>query len=199
MQMTTNSLDRHTHLSAMGNRLHKRPLRTTQPAHDTQSNEPRSAVLLVRSLADLEHANGHLVAYLSSLWRRTPAGECARPLGIWIDPDGVENPPLTLKLPDCGDVHRTVPVTETTGISGIWTLCWLETAARTLAPVDLATALLDYYGYEDPAAHAERFTLIVPGDVPAGGIRSELQKLKARYPSLLLPPIYQRTSGCWVI
>jgi hypothetical protein len=111
----------------------------------------------------------------------------------------VENPPLTLKLPDRDDALRTVPVTETTGITGIWTLCWLETAARTISPVDLATGLMDYYGYEDAATYAERFTLIVPGDVPAGGIRAELQKLKARYPSLVLPPIYQRTSGCWVI
>lgn len=198
MQMTTNRLDRHTRLRAMGNRLHTRPPQATRAVCDTLSNESRSAILLVRSLADLERSKQQLTAYLSFLGQRMAAGESAGPLGIWIDPHGVANPPPTLNLPDRDDAQRTVPVVETTGVSGIWTLCWLETPARTVSPVDLATALLDYYGYEDPAAHAERFIPIVPGDVPADGISVELQELEARYPSLALPPIYQRTSSGWI-
>lgn len=198
MQMTTNHLDRHTRFRAMENRLHRRPL-ATHAVCDTRSNDSSSAVLLVRSLQDLEQSNSHLATYLSIFSQRIAAGESAIPLVVWIDPDAVVNPPLTLKLPDRDDAQRTVPVTETTGITGIWTLCWLETAAGTVSLVDLATALLDHCSYEDPAAYTERFTLIVPGDVPAGGVRAELQKLEARYPSLLLPPIYQRTSGCWII
>lgn len=199
MQMNTNRLDRDTRFRAMGNHLHRRPLQATQAVYDTLSNDSRSAILLIRGLADLERSNSHLATYLSFFLQRKAAGESAAPLGIWIDPDAVANPPLSLKLPDRDDAQRTVPVTETTGITGIWTLCWLETAARTVSLVDLATALLDHCGYEDPAANAERFTLIVPGTVPADGISAELQKLKARYPSLVLPPIYQRTSGCWTI
>ena len=95
--------------------------------------------------------------------------------------------------------RRTVRILETTGINGIWMLCWLETAASAVSPVDLVGALLDCFGHEDATTLAARFIPVFAGNAPDSSVSAELQVLEARYPELVLPPIYQDAGGSLVL
>lgn len=161
--------------------------------------EPRSAFLLVRSHADLERANEELAAYLSIFRRCSPVSDFEFLQGIWIDAEGVANVPRELVLPDAAGAQRTVRILEATGINGIWMLCWLETAARTVSRVDLVAALLKCFGHEDPATLAARFIPVIAGDAPDYSMSAELRMLEAQYFGLLLPPICQGADGSLVL
>ena len=160
-------------------------------------SEPRSVFLLVRRFADLERASEELAAYLSILHRRSPGGAPEVIQGIWIDDEGVANLPSALVLPGVGGARRTVRILETTGISGIWMLCWLEAAARTVSRVDLVAALLECFGYEETetATLAARFIPVFRGDTPERSAKDELHALEARYPGLVLTPLYLDDNG----
>lgn len=161
--------------------------------------ESRSAFLLVRSDGDLERASEDLAAYLSILRRHSPVSDVETVQGIWIDEEGVANLPCALGLPDAAGARRTVRILETTGINGIWMLCWLEAAASTVSRVDLVVALLACFGHEDAATLAARFIPVFAGGAPNSSVSAELQMLEARYPGLVLPAIYQDASGSLVL
>lgn len=164
-------------------------------------NEPRSLFLLVRRFADLERASEDLVAYLSILRRRSPGSAPEVIQGIWIDDEGVADLPSALVLPEAGGARRTVRILETTGINGIWMLCWLEAAARTVSRVDLVAALLECFGYEETetATLAARFIPVFPGDASGRSAKDELHALEARYPGLLLTPLYLDDNGALLL
>ena len=159
--------------------------------------EPRCVVLLLRRRADLERASAELGAYLSVLGRRSPGGAPEVIQGIWIDDDGVANLPSALVLPDTGGARRTVRILETTGINGIWMLCWLEAAAHTVSRADLVAALLECFGHEasETATLAARFVPVFADAAAGPGPQAELRALEARYPGLLLPPIHLDGDG----
>lgn len=159
--------------------------------------ESRSAFLLVRSDGDLERASEDLAAYLSILRRRLPASDVETVQGIWIDEEGVANLPCALVLPDAAGARRTVRILETTGINGIWMLCWLEAAARTVSRVDLVAALLECFGYEETetATLAARFIPVFRDDTSERCARDESRAVEARYPGLVLSPLYLDGNG----
>ncbi|GGK12746.1 hypothetical protein [Luteimonas terricola] len=171
----------------------------TYAGDEDMPTESRSAFLLVRSDGDLERASEDLAAYLSILGRRLPASDVETVQGIWIDEEGVANLPCALVLPDAAGARRTVRILETTGINGIWMLCWLETAASAVSRVDLVAALLDCFGHEDATTLAARFIPVFAGNAPDSSVSAELQVLEARYPELVLPPIYQDAGGSLVL
>jgi len=161
-------------------------------------NEPRGVFLLVRSLAELRRARKELAAYLSILHRR-PHGSALPEIiqGIWIDEEGVANLPSALVLPAEDGAQRTVHIIETTGINGIWMLCWLEAAARTILRVDLVAALLECFGHEekDTAALAARFIPVFADHTSERSAGDELRALDARYPGLVFSPAYLDDTG----
>jgi len=162
--------------------------------------EPRSAFLLVRRRADLEHDSAGLTAYLSDRRRRSHPSDSDALQGIWIDEDGVANVPDALVLPDADGGQRKVRVIEATGVNGIWMWCWLEPEAGSFSRIDLLEALLDCFGHDDAtAARFARFIPVFAGDAPDAGVRAELQLLSARDPELVLPPIFQDSSGSLVL
>ena len=81
-------------------------------------------------------------------------------------------------LPDAAGARRTVRILETTGINGIWMLCWLETAASAVSRVDLVAALLDCFGHEDATTLAARFIPVFAGNAPDSSVSAELQVLE---------------------
>jgi hypothetical protein len=160
-------------------------------------SEPKSIFLLVRSFADLEHASEELTAYLSVLRRRSPGGAPEVLQGIWIEDEGVVNLPSALVLPDANGTRRTVRIIETTGINGIWMLCWLDAAAGTVSRVDLVAALLECFGYEETetATLAARFIPVFQVDASERSAKDELYALEARYAELVLTPLYLDDNG----
>ncbi len=151
--------------------------------------EPRFVFLLVRSQAQLKSASEEL---LSILQRWSPGGAPEVIRGIWIDEEGVANLPSALVLPDEHGVRRTVCILETTGINGIWMLCWLEAAARAVSRVDLVAGLLKCFGYEETETSrlAARLIPVLTGDTAEFSTREELRVLEFCYPGLVLPPGY---------
>lgn len=160
-------------------------------------NEPRSVFLLVRRFADLKRTSEDLAAYSSILRHRSPNSAPEVIQGIWIDEEGVANLPSALALPDAGGGCRTVRILETTGINGIWMLCWLEAAARTVSRVDLVAALLECLGHEgtETATLAARFIPVFTGDTAEPSAREELRALEVRYPGLVLSPAFLDGNG----
>lgn len=159
--------------------------------------EPRAIFLLVRRFADLERASEELAGYLSILHRRSPSSALDVIRGIWIDEEGVANLPPASALPDGHRARGTLRILETTGINGIWMLCWLEAAARAVSHVDLMAALLECFGHEetDAATHAARFIPVFTGDKTESSTREESRTLELRYPGMVLPPIYLDGDG----
>jgi hypothetical protein len=160
-------------------------------------SEPRSVFLLVRRFADMERVSEELAAYLSIPRRRSPGSSPEVIQGIWIDDEGVANLPSAVTLPEAGGDVRSVRILETTGINGIWMLCWLEAAARTVSRVDLVAALLECFGYEETetATLAARVIPVFPGDASECSAKDELHALEARYPGLVLSPVYPDSNG----
>jgi len=156
------------------------------------SSEPRYAFLLVRRTGDLSSAAEGLAAYLSFRSPRPPGRDSSAIQGIWIDEDGVANLPSALVMPDLGGARRTVRILETTGINGIWMLCWLEAVACAISRSDLVAALLECLGHEEAetARLAARFIPVFPGDRLDATAGDELRALERRYPGLVLPSGY---------
>jgi|GEM_PF-1900107 len=157
---------------------------------DVMSSEPRCAVLLLRCRADLARASGEVGAYLSQRHRRAPASAADVVIGIWLDEDGVANLPSALTLPGDGGGARTVRIIETTGINGIWMLCWLDVAAHSVSRVNLVAALLECFGHDATEASTRdiRFIPLFSSEAVETCARAEFRALDARYPGLLLPP-----------
>lgn len=160
-------------------------------------SEPRSVFLLVRRFSDLQRVSEDFAAYLSILRRQSPG--CAPEMiqGIWIDEEGVANLPSALVLPDAGGALRTVRILETTGINGIWMLCWLEAAARTVSRVDLVAALLECFGHKETetATLAARFIPVYTGDTAESRTQEESRVLELRFPGLVLAPTCLGSDG----
>ncbi|MBW3551268.1 MAG: hypothetical protein KY442_10785 [Proteobacteria bacterium] len=159
--------------------------------------EPRGLFLLLRGLADLERASRELTACRSAPHPASP--ECAREViqGIWVDEKAVANLPFALTLPEEGGGFRHVRVPETTGVNGIWMLCWLDAPARTVSRADLVAALLGGFGGEavEAAPLAARFVPVFPGDMPQGRAEDDVRMLQRRYPGRVLSPLHLDDDG----
>lgn len=154
-------------------------------------------MLLVRRFADLAGVNEALAPYLSVVRRRSPGRALEVIQGIWIDDEGVANPPSALVLRDAAGAPRTVRIPETTGINGIWMLCWLEATARTVPRIELVAALLERFGHQEAATDtlAARFIPVFPGGSSERSVVHEAHALELRYPGLVLPPLYLDDNG----
>lgn len=157
-------------------------------------SETRSAFLLVRALADLERVSSELSAYLM-IQRRHAAEAAEALLGIWIDEEGVADLPCALTIADSQGAQRTVPILESTGVNGIWMLCWLGEAAGSPSRAELAAALGQNFGHEPGAARGPRFIPVYASEMPESSVRADAEALAARCPGLLPPPIHLDGSG----
>jgi len=151
--------------------------------------EPRSAFLLVRHLADLTRDRTGAAAYLSHLRRRADSRDGGALQGIFIDEDGAANLPDALVLPDADGGPRIVRVIAAAGINGIWMVCWLDTTATSVSRVDLLAALLECVGHDESSSRCPaRFIPVFADDAPEHHVRTELQRLQARYRGVVLAP-----------
>lgn len=163
----------------------------------------RIAVALVRSAEDLARARRELGDLFS--WRQQDAVKSPNTLlGVWLDEDMVTTPPHELTVHNTSGANRTFYILETTGVSDIWTLCWLDTSERDrhndLSRLDLIAALIHSTapnGREDlPFA---RFIPVISSDATPSEVRTELGKLLEHYPHHLMPAWFQDSvTGRWV-
>ncbi|MCW8905892.1 MAG: hypothetical protein OQL28_01470 [Sedimenticola sp.] len=152
--------------------------------------EPRAVFLLVRRYEDLKRVGEELTAYLSILRRQSPDSALDLIHGIWIDEENVANLPKMLSLPNTDGGVRTVRVLETTGVNGVWMLCWLEVAAKTISRSDLVVALLEYFGVDETAITAipSHFIPVFTRGTTRRDADGEMRTLEVRYPGLVQSP-----------
>lgn len=160
----------------------------------------RSAFLLLRHDTDLDTYRAGLTAYLSYVRRRSTTRHGETLQGIWIDEDAVANLPEALVLPDGTSGQRNVRVIEAAGINGIWMVCWLDAMAASVTRVDLVEALLECFGHDEPSATCRaRFIPVFDGETPEDRIKTDLLRLRTRYPDIVVAPFFQDRSGGFVV
>lgn len=86
-----------------------------------------SMLALVRSLEDIPHRSIGLNNFLLFKNQHGHAKPSERLLGIWLDPDMVADTPDSLGVRNQG-ADQDIYIRETSGLQGIWTICWLGAA-----------------------------------------------------------------------
>ena len=157
----------------------------------------RPVVALVRSRQDLPRACRDLSdLFALQVRRQGPASPPEDLLGIWVDQQAVEEPPCVLSVRDQSAVVRPAHIRRTAGLSGAWTLCWLETESETgslaLSRCDLLAGLIRHR-----KGSRGRFAPVFPSDMAPSEMEAHMRDLLDRYPQRLLAPLIQDSaSGC---
>jgi len=168
--------------------VHDRLRRAARPDPDV-----RLVAALVRSQEDVSRTCRDLSDLFEQQMRRdrraSPA-ECL--LGIWVDPHLVESPPSVLCVDGrSSSAEASVPIRCTAGLSGVWTLCWLEVAGRTdgvtMSRGDLLAGLTAHGG----EASRGRFAPVFPSDTAPSEVEFQMRELESRYPRRLMAPLIQ--------
>jgi hypothetical protein len=83
---------------------------------------------LVRTIEDIPRASREIGILLSMHRKQRPANSAQHLLGIWVHRRMVAQPPSSLVRIVASEAVCRYQVVQTTSLSGIWTLCWLEPA-----------------------------------------------------------------------
>lgn len=127
--------------------------------------------------------------FLSSKRKQYPAMVPEILLGIWIDPG------MTSEIPESLAAHnqaayQQVYIRETTGLQGIWTICWLqasdEKGHHEVSRLILFDALIELTSHrqENPAAGC--FIPVFPSQTPWSQLKIEMRCLLAVHPQQLM-------------
>lgn len=156
----------------------------------------RPVVALVRSREDLLHACRDLSDLFALQMRRQ--GLASPPedlLGIWVDEQAMEQPPCILSLPDQSAVGSPIHIRRTAGLSGVWTLCWLETENDSgnlaLSRPDLLAGLIGYC----EGSPRGRLAPVFPSHMVPSEMESQMRDLLHRHPHRLLGPLIQDSAS----
>ena len=156
----------------------------------------RPVAALVRSREDLPRACHDLSELFSLQMRRQ--GRVAPPedlLGIWVDQQLVQQLPCVLSVHDQSASDRPVHIRRTAGLSGVWTLCWLEAESEegnfAISRGDLLAGLTTLSG----GLPRRQFAPVFPSDMATSELDSEMQVLHDRYPQHLMGPLIQDSAS----
>jgi hypothetical protein len=147
-----------------------------------------SLFALVRNLKELQYACDALSAFFAQRRHYHPSSRETL-LGIWVEEHWVADLPYILEWRS----SQALRVRETTGVSGIWMLCWAETAAGA-APMSrniLVKSLLKTFEHCRVGATSPNFIPVFDASAALGKMQTEMQPLAAAYQELLLSPLYQ--------
>lgn len=89
---------------------------------------------LVRTIEDIPRASREIGILLSMHRKQRPANSAQHLLGIWVHRRMAAQPPSSLVRIVASETICRYQVVQTTSLSGIWTLCWLEPAPPAPAP-----------------------------------------------------------------
>ena len=155
-----------------------------------------SIFALVRGSADLARACEELGDFFSFRRRQRDQAPLAETLlGIWIEPRMAVEVPCVLTLRDQSAAGRPVQIRETTGLSGIWTMCWLETPGgedrNEVSRQDLLGALIESSGFGQEGVPSGRFIPVFRSDAAPSEAQTEMRSLRKWYPHHMIAPLYQ--------
>lgn len=81
---------------------------------------------IVRSPADVSRATQEIGTLLSIAGNSQTTEPARQLLGLWVHPTMVKEPPACLVKPSVQEKGGNPQVVQTTSMSGIWALCWLD-------------------------------------------------------------------------
>lgn len=154
---------------------------------------------LVRDPAFLTRATSDLSDFFAYQWQEQRVAP-DQLLGLWIEPHLFGALPPHLAPGGSGLRSRSSRIVESLGVTGIWTLCWIEN------PVVLRTSLLEALVEASRRTGAPpgsgRFVPVFRSNAWESEVRADLEVLGDKG-ALVLPPLSQnpatgRLAGpCW--
>jgi len=118
--------------------------------------------------------------------------------GIWIDPDLVQDPPSVLVAYDDSGKELKLHIPQTSGLAGIWQVCWLVGDDSSTAPkigrYELLRILIESNEVlrDQPE---QRFIPIFPDSHTPEQIQTEMIRLFSDYADWLRPPLQYATQS----
>ncbi|MBM4185560.1 MAG: hypothetical protein FJ207_15295 [Gemmatimonadetes bacterium] len=111
-------------------------------------------------------------------------------LGMWVGPEPEVVLPHTSETDSfhCSSPRRLLHVHSTVGISGLWTMCYVDDSS--LTRVRLLDELVGGSSAGTGATRGSRFLPVFPRSTSDEAIRSEVSRLSARYPDEVCPPLF---------
>lgn len=143
---------------------------------------------VVRHLDDLVRAANDLAGFFRERSRRDE--NCLPPplLAAWIDPAMVGESTTSLAVSDPDHGTDPVPICESVGVYGVWTLWWLQ---RKVPRSWLVDALRDASQIDSGDQNSTGFIPVFPRSAAEDAVQAEVVRLQARHPALVLGPWYQ--------
>lgn len=141
----------------------------------------REHAALVRSSEDLDRTCIELSNFFS--FRRRQRDQAQVPetlLGIWIEPRMAAEIQCVLTVHDQSAADRPIHIRETAGLSGIWTICWLEIPGgkdrNEVSRLDLLGALIESAGLGQEGVSLGRFAPVFRSDTapPSSALRDQI-------------------------
>ena len=160
--------------------------------------------LLVRSNSDLFSSCRNVADFLAFWRRQVGSSTDASPLiGVWIHPQSPDNLPshigCTLPRGDSSSTQIEYDISESFGLSGIWTLCWLnirqpgERFDRSLQREALLLSLLRWSNQDVFETDIGQFSPVFDSKDQPDLIWSEVSRLRRRYPGRITMPFVHDT------
>jgi hypothetical protein len=141
-----------------------------------------SMFVVVRHPDDLVRAGRELSDFFSLRKRQAPRWVPEPLLGIWLDPRmTAREVPATLSVRQQSLDGRPARIRESFGLSGVWTLCWLDDEG--VSRLALVEALLEASLDGSGGASSGRFIPVFRRDVAEPVVQVEVRGLRDRYPS----------------
>lgn len=145
---------------------------------------------LVRDADNLARACTELSALLAWRLRRHRALPSALILGIWIEPRMVAEVPARLTARDRPKAGQPGRIQSSVGLSGIWTLCWLDNDQT-----DRQSLLRGLAEATPDGIPSGGFVPVFAADAEESQVQSELGALRDCYPKVLSPLYQDRMTG----
>lgn len=161
-------------------------------------------LLLIRSNSDLFSSCQNIADFLAVWQQRVGSSTGASPLmGVWIHPQSPDNSPshigCTLPRGDSIITQIEYDISESSGLSGIWTLCWLnvrqpeESFDRSLQHEALLLSLLEWSNQEVFEAAIGQFSPVFDSKDQPDLIWSKVSHLRRHYPGRIAMPFVHDT------
>ena len=153
-------------------------------------------LVLVRGSEDLARACSELSDFFAIRQRQrdhAPVPETL--LGIWVGPGMAAEVPSVLTSRTRSAAGWPVQIRETVGLSGIWTICWLETprgeGRDDLSRFALLGSLIESADQGEDGVSPGRFAPVFRGVTAPSEVQAEMRSLQEPYSHHLLTPLFQ--------